>query len=259
MTEEAKDWVTRIAPRARDFSSIVLPLLTILGMIWGSAWLLKDNTRFQKGLADTAGVTELRAEVAGLRSAIEANTAQQLQLTSQLLSLNEKADERSKQASLERDALKEELTDRLHKLEDALKVDQSAEPAVRYMDFGNSVTALQPGAPIRIGELVRITWHLIKLKDCGRPTLADFILDQHGVRAQLTDVSSRDAEGHGANFQPDPQTMREITYTARIPGDKGLTAGGAQITINASFDKMVCPRVNPVESKPTYFELSPAR
>jgi hypothetical protein len=247
--EEELTWLQWAGRNARDLSAIFLFFGSILAVLTTLLYIAKDNTRLQKGVADMAGVTELRTEVANLRSAIDANTEQ-------LVQMNQDNAQRSQAAATDRDQLRLELTRRMEKVESAVKVDQSNDPAIRYMDYGNSVASLIPGEPIRIGGLVRVTWHLIKYKDCGRPLLADFIIDVNGVRAQLTDVSSRDTEGFGVNLVPDPNVMREVSYTGRIPADKGLSPGGAQLTINASFDKEVCPRVAPVESRPIYFELA---
>jgi hypothetical protein len=250
--EDHRDsWLTKLGQHSRDTASIVLLVVSLSG-VW---WVLKNNTVFQKGVADIAGVTELKLEVAGLRQAIEDSTKQTVMLGDQLQRYTEDSIERSRVASQERDA----VAQRVARMERTLNTNQDTLPAIKYSEFGNRIEALSPGEPIRIGDYVRLTWRLVKMRECGEATARDFIVDVNGVTAQLVGVSTRDQQGRGLVLPPDPNAVREITYTARIPKDAGLSPGVASVWIAIRYDPNACPKAASLESPRISFYLAEAQ
>lgn len=241
-TEEPLDLLGRIAKRGRD----LIVVATLLGMIGGLGWLVTGNVFFQKQLSSAAGVDRLRVD---LTKTIDAQTASIVALTAQINQLLADSAARSEEASAERDA----VSARLDKLEAAVSFDTDASPAIRFLSSGNRIT------DGRIGGTVRITYRFVKLRDCGKSRPDDILMDVNGVVAHFDDVSILDDEGRGLATPVDADAVAEITYTARIPSNAGLTPGLAQGWVNVLYDHDKCPALGTVTGPRIPFNILPER
>jgi uncharacterized membrane protein YciS (DUF1049 family) len=244
MPDDDLDFLGRLAKRSRDISSVIAVVIAIAAF----GWVLSGNIYFKESVANVAGVETLRADLnAKLEQSSKDFQESITKLVTSIDSMNQQVSEvvqRSAVGSKER----QELIDEVAKLKLAISTDMDDSPAIRFFSSGNKAEPLRPGEPIRIGEFVRLTWSFIKLRDCGKSQPDDLIMDINGVQAHLAHASIIGADGKGIATPVDPNIRNEITYTAQIPDDVGLSPGPASIWVQIVYDPMKCPRLGSIDS-----------
>lgn len=234
---EAFAWVARAAS--------ILSLIIILG---GFGWLLKDNLRARGVIADMAGIPALVEKLEKLDSTLN-------ELKNGIAVANTDAETRSKIASIERD----DLMRRLKTIEQAVNTNLDPKPPLKFMQFGNSVEGPSGEAEAHIGDTIWLEWSFIKVRDCGQPFPNSYIIDKEQVTAHLLSQSTLDESGRGVVSPIDPDKVITMRYTVKIPEDKGLTPGAAKVWIVLVYDEKKCPNVDPVSSFRLTLNLLPAR
>jgi hypothetical protein len=242
--DKSQSWFDWGAKHGRDLLTYIT--LSVLVMTV-SGYLLRDSITFRNNVADLAGTVALRAEIAKLSVSID-------NLGLKFDQQNEEAKARSETAAADR----KEVIDRVASLEKTVALDMDPTPPVTFMNYGHRVeNAADPEDDIHIGDTVRITWQVLKTRDCGLPHPADFIEDDVGVQAQLLDPSTRNKDGTGMALPPSP-TPRTLTYTAKIPDMLGLVSGRAHMWLQMEYDREVCPKVGTIDSPRVEIDLKPA-
>ncbi|GGH36406.1 hypothetical protein SAMN05444007_108260 [Cribrihabitans marinus] len=229
MTDEERlhpTWKTRLIEWGKIASACTIIFGAIIGAIQWANGSIGDVWRDVQGMIETT--TELQREQVDMQRA-------QQNVLGQLANVVEK---------------QTDLLGRVEKLE--ARRARDASPAIR---FTNSGSAISDGRP---GEIVRLTWSFIKLRDCGRPSI-DLLFRNGGDQIhRFRDVSVLDEDGRGVAFDPDPTQAQSISYTARIPAGEGVEPGAGFGYVRVSYPEK-CPAVESVQSPRIYFQILPER
>lgn len=191
------------------WAGLVLTLLSILGGLYTAGrviWRLESNVEYL--VAKEAERRQVEASMEEQMKGLQlAQKSLQLQLQDAITTLANVV------------ATQSENVKKIEALQRS--PDHNTAPALEFAAFGHKI---EDGAP---GEHVKICWAYRKLRDCGAPKL-DLWLRNGGNRLhRFRQISVRDADGRGISARVDPQRAQDICYSAQIPPDEGIEAGGA--------------------------------
>ena len=230
-----EDKITYLAKRSRDIQSIVWWIVLIAGL----GWVITDNTRVRKWVAEISGVPMVLDEISHLRTDIN----------DRLSSTNAQIDELTTLVN-EGNAQRRVIISRVELLEKSIRTDHDSSPSIEFLPSGNYIS------DGHIGQLVRISWNFKKLRNCGKSMPDDILIDSNGVLAHFVNVSIVDSEGKGL-ASPVMTEVQNLTYTARIPEGVGLSPGRAEGFVTILYDKDNCPAVPPMTSPRVSFNILP--
>ena len=140
------------------------------------------------------------------------------------------------------------LLSRVERLESKRKAD--GRPAIRFDRRGHEIT------DVAIGGVATFTWRFYKLRECGRPTVDLAFRNGGGKIHRFENLSVLDKNGRGLIYETAPNRAQEISYTASVPTDEGVTAGRSYGWVTVGYPDG-CPEVLPVTSPEVSFEILP--
>jgi hypothetical protein len=113
-------------------------------------------------------------------------------------------------------------------------------------------TSISDGA---IGGTVRVTAGGFKLRECGIPRVDLYFVNGSGIFHRFETVSLLSEDNRGVAFPVDPDRLQQVSYTARIPDDDGVTPGRARGFIAVTYPDN-CPNVQEVVAGPLQFRIT---
>lgn len=293
MSDEApKDLLGKIAYRGRDIL-VVIALLTVIGStLTVVSVLVSDSKAASSFFGKLVGVPELTQQVNDLSKGVDQipvivesvnklvtsvqvlntqvdNQADSIRIDREasLAATQRASDERNRIFDLIQDAGQErkdlfriageaaeaqrKMTEKLVAIQQQIKSASDDSPAIKFASGGHTIS----DGPI--GGTVSIQYYYYQLRDdCGRSHPEDLFLDVGGRLFHFEDVSVLDNAGRGQFDQADPQLLRSLKYTAKIPDDRGVDPGAAQGWVMI-HDYENCPQLDPVLSPKITFTILP--
>ncbi|SFN63066.1 hypothetical protein SAMN05216224_10866 [Thioclava dalianensis] len=142
------------------------------------------------------------------------------------------------------------VVDRLAALEEAKRVEGT--PPILFSARGNSVTN---GV---VGGVVRQTWMIKKLRDCGRPRSRAYFINGNSITHVFRDKSTTDREGYGVSLDISTD-FQPVRFSARIPANEDVqpTGDGVALAYLIVDWPERCPNVPPMRSPDVPFRILP--
>lgn len=194
MTEEKKQSLLEQLAQATKLVTGILPLLVMSLPI---LLIIGDSERLRSVVRDLAGLAEFGESVSEISVSMD-------------------------EMSTIMDALTRRL-DEVDKRLNGIDLQQQAETTpVLHFTRGNNF--ISDGY---LGGYVNVRWSFIKLRNCGSPVVTLRLRNGDNRDHVFEDVSVIGTDGRGVSYDANPNLVRFIEYSARIPSDGTVVPGNA--------------------------------
>ncbi len=203
---------------------VVKQVLAGAAALGALGYFLIQNDMVRGPMAEILGVEDLNATLE--------TTLRQLQATQEIAQKNTQA--------------LELITLQLDEITKQRAIDST--PPVTFSGGGHSIT------PMDENGRVKISWTLVKNRDCGRPKVAMSFRNGGGLQHYMQSLSVLSDDGRGVNL-PVSTIPVTINYSGRVPQNDGVQPGrGYAQVILSDFED--CPDVRTIYSPVVDFIIS---